>query len=133
MGMCLSGGLETSPYWQQVRLLADRLLRVSPYLSDWTVVVRPRTEADEGAVEPDDYVETGADPAELWHARFNHREKELVVGVPAGADANHEGDPDVTASYIVFDVMDSVLGPDCGDDLDWPPGPRVPPGAERWN
>ena len=113
MALVLSGGLETSEYWRQVRGEADDLIRESP-LADWTISLRPKTTSEGQVMEPN----PGEDASEPWYVSADHEAKELTVGVPGHAIGTEDGRPRNAAEYLVFDLLDELISPATDDSDD---------------
>lgn len=101
MSVWMTGGLEPSPYWQNVCALANDLLTETP-MRDWTVLV---------AAMPFTGPVPGEGGTPRWDCRLDLAAKELAVGVPPQGDHLDETDPEDVATYIVFDLLyERVLG-----------------------
>jgi hypothetical protein len=110
MAMWLYDGLEVSRYWQDVSELVNELLRATPFRT-WTIRVRPKTEEDAREIVAD---QSGC-LEQLWYARLDPENSELTVGVPIETcDVDDDGEPEHTASYIVFDLLGELVSDNDG-------------------
>jgi hypothetical protein len=126
MPVQLSGRLQDSSYWQKVRRLANALLGEVPWLTNWTIVMRPKTAADVAAMD-----DGSGDAESRWYTHFDYQRRQLTFGIPRG-DESDEQDPEDLASFLVLNLLDSSVGRDDDGGSDDPLDPPHPPPTDRW-
>jgi len=108
MNTNLSGGLETSPWWREVRERADTALRQAGY-DDWSVEIRPMTDADAEQIDS-----SGADDDDVG-ATIDLGELRLSLLIPANFDPATE-DADEFVEFSIVELIDRTADDDSDDD-----------------
>ena len=113
----LTGGLQSSSYWQAVR--ASAADNPQQTVGAWDVTLRPKTPPDQDLI-PQAALDDAPDPEELWYVATNFARKRIEIGVHV---ENLNEDPKHCADRVVEIVCtadEHLTGDaDLADDADF--------------
>jgi hypothetical protein len=111
MKLRLEGALAGSPPWHEVRRAVQSWIQDCPaWAEDWTLVVRPKTAADDHALVEDGETE---DPVRLWAVFVDDEGRRVTLAVPCSAEDGID-DAAHTAGFLI-ELLATVADPSAED------------------